>query len=416
MHHPKSRLRFLYVLLLLGCLVTACTVSESTPTPSPPVSAPAIATPQRAPTIAAQRTPAPVDPFTPLEVVVRDQQNGDVLVCNPDSVCTFLIKNPLLTSLTSTDLYIASPATDTDNFPQLITRSWQSGQALFRIDDRETLFLRSIASFSGMVGASGLPLVSFSEIVYSENQAFSRLYAAHINALPSAESLLEMPLDQQSLALKPVAVNTTGNTLSGVWYTLQAWQVSGSDMVFPLTRGLYYLDASTREVRRILDASRSLQGFSPNHNLAASVQTEIDGDKSLQVYRISDQRILLFPLLPGSELGAGSAVFSPDGRTVAWLEASGSLNADPAAFDAVLRVGDLEKAAILHEVNLEAAAQASSWTSASFIQPAGWLDNSTLLLQVYSADWRQAQLVKLDANSSQLSSFCPGLFLGFIYP
>ena len=52
----------------------------------------------------------------------------------------------------------------------------------------------------------------------------------------------------------------------------------------------------------------------------------------------------------------------------------------------------------------------------TYMKPAGWLDNHTLLIETRASDWGSVVLVRADLSQGTLSFFCDGAFAGFVYP
>ena len=51
-----------------------------------------------------------------------------------------------------------------------------------------------------------------------------------------------------------------------------------------------------------------------------------------------------------------------------------------------------------------------------WVEPVGWLDNGTLLIEARGDEWEQATLLRVNPDGSGLAILVPGGFMGFIYP
>jgi hypothetical protein len=51
----------------------------------------------------------------------------------------------------------------------------------------------------------------------------------------------------------------------------------------------------------------------------------------------------------------------------------------------------------------------------TWVEPVGWLDNSTLLVQVRGTNWTDAWVMKLDVISGSISLFTVGSLMGLYY-
>ena len=50
------------------------------------------------------------------------------------------------------------------------------------------------------------------------------------------------------------------------------------------------------------------------------------------------------------------------------------------------------------------------------MQPIGWLDAETLIVEVRGDDWGNTSLVKVRFDGSGVEYLAPGRFAGFLYP
>lgn len=280
----------------------------------------------------------------------------------------------------------------------------------------ESQMLRKDDAILALAGTRSQAAFAFSEFQLVDGIPHSKLFAGSTENAGALDAFLQTSDALTQSVLTPVGVNVVGESPIGVWYTHSAWGIGGQDLIFPITRGLYYFDLAAGRNRTYLDESRSFQGISPDLQWAGSVSFEPQADRSMTVSPLLDGNEVNFPLKPESDRGAGYAVFSPDDRHIAWLEAGGSLTSDPPDFQATVRVGSLSDGTIEAEVDSAAAAQALNVEGIAFLKPAGWLDDHSLLLEARSLDWKQAYLLRFDLQSGELALFSQGSFLGFSYP
>jgi hypothetical protein len=274
--------------------------------------------------------------------------------------------------------------------------------------------LRSADSMGGIAGSRGEAAIAFSEVVYGDYSLDSYLYVGNTDKVGFATSVYEMNDYLQQWAIAPEAVDTVDGQPSGVWFTTTGWGVGGPGMFFPVTRGLYYYDAATGGVKEYLGENDSLQGLAPDRSLAGSVPTSSYSKHEMTVNNLLTHWRLTFPLKPTSDQGAGYAVFSPDNLHVAWMEVGQSAY-DDYEYDLTVRVGNLETGEVELEIDENAAMLALGINAISQLQPVGWLDADTLLIQVRGLDWSNDMLLQMRLSERQLTQFSRGAFISFVY-
>ena len=274
--------------------------------------------------------------------------------------------------------------------------------------------LRTFDSLGSMAGSRGDQAIAFSEVVNDDYSLNSYLYVGSPDTIGFTTSVYEMEDYLQQWVIAPEAVDTVDGQPSGVWYTTTGWGVGGPGMFFPVTRGLYYFDTASASVKEYLGEDDSLQGLSPDRGLAGSISTSSYGDHPLTVTNLLTHWRLTFPLKPTSDQGAGYAVFSPDDLHVAWMEVGKSSYSDY-EYNLIVRVGNLETGEVELEIDENAAMQALGVNAIDQLQPIGWLDNDTLLMQVRGLDWSNAMLLQMRLSERQLTQFSHGAFVSFIY-
>ena len=406
----------IYSLIFTGLLVSGCGVNQITATATTELSAPPVESESSAPPLETSAEEIIIEKKAPSGVCAKDAAN-DILACfdvNGQPLATLQV-----TGIGSSDpqgMHIAGALTTGAAIPPAVYRSWEPEQALLVSANGITTTLRKTNAFLALAGAAGQPVLAFSEVTYEENASHSYLFAGTLQALGSTAAFYDLKDDQTGMALMPVAVEAVGEEAQKVWYTNTAWGIGGADLIYPINRGLYVFDLATGQNMQALDTERNFQGISPDNTMAGSISFDFKGDHSMRVTNLVTSQMVNFPLNPSSGRGAGYAVFSIDGKYAAWLEASGSMIAEPPNFQTRIRVGDIEIGEVVYEVDLTMAAQALGWERASFMKPVGWLDTQTLVIEARGNDRDTASLVKYELASGSLTLLCQGSFAGFAYP
>ena len=313
-------------------------------------------------------------------------------------------------------MHIAGQLGADSPIPPIVFYSWNPIQALFVFENGSAATLRNTGAFLALAGAPSQPVMAFSEVAYEDNAPHSYIYAGNLQTLGSAESFYDLKDELNAMALMPVTVEAANGQPQKVWYTHTAWGIGGGDIIYPINRGLYVFDLTTQQNLQALGYEQNFQGLSPDKTLAGSISFDFNGDLSLQVTNLVTGKSFSFPLNPSSDRGAGYAVFSNEGKYAAWLEASGSMVAEPPTFLTRIRVGEITSMAVVAEIDSVSAAQAMGWERVSFMKPVGWLDAQTVVVEVRGNDWPTAALVKFDIASGNLTVLCPGSFAGFAFP
>ena len=244
---------------------------------------------------------------------------------------------------------------------------------------------------------------------FQETQPRSGLYAADLQSLPGAPALF-LIADPDGYMVRPMAVDAQDGKLNGVWYTMAAWGIGG-DIIFEPRKGLKYLDMSTGTVNEILNRDMSPWDISPDRNWVAF--STITGP--MRVLNRQTGEIFSFPLLPDSDRGAGDARLSPDGKYVAWMEGGGWTMAENPNFHASIRIATTTG---ISKVNIpdNAFDNIASSEKASWVEPVGWLDGETLIVQVRFQDWNNTALIRIRFDGSNPLYLATGTFVTFLYP
>ena len=267
----------------------------------------------------------------------------------------------------------------------------------------------SVSQFFAMAGASGQPVLAYSTLDFEENQPRSRLYAGSLQTLPGASPLFNIA-DPDGYMVRPLAVDAEAGSLKGVWYTMSAWGIGG-DIVFEPRKGMKYLDMTNGMVNEILNRDMAAWDVSPDRTWVA--YSTISGPVSVLNRRTGET--FTYPLLPDSNRGAGNACISPDGLYVAWMEGSGWTMAENPDFHASIRIATTA-GVHLTDIPQTAFDNVASSEKISWIEPVGWLDGQTLIVQARFQDWSSAALLRVNFDGSNPLYLATGTFVTFLYP
>jgi hypothetical protein len=272
----------------------------------------------------------------------------------------------------------------------------------------------SVPNLIDLVGAPGQPVLAYTALEPTERGLRSHLYAGALPDLAAAAPALSVT-SLESEALHPLAVRTEGGQPAGVWYTYEPYGIGG-DIVYPPRSGLYYLDLATGASIKVLPPEMRPSSLSLDQAWIAFVP----GPRGpLTIRDLATGQEVAFPLLPGSDRGAGTAVFAPDDHYVAWMEASGSMWADPSTFRATVRIastsGDLIADVPADEIPASILAGMSG-TEDMWLVPAGWLDEDTLLLQVTLGSPERSVVLQTSDDGIDLAYLAPGILAELLYP
>ena len=348
----------------------------------------------------------------PNGVLVDPQTENSLMVYNTNGQFEYALDTPGLGSYSAQKTHLAGSGWSAP----LVYHSWNPDQVL-RVNNQGSLStLRSTDAFFGMAGAKGQPAMAFSEVVIDGNAPHSYLYAGNLDTIGTTGPFYDLKDETMQMALLPVAVDAAAGQPQTVWYTHSAWGIGGVDLIFPINRGLYTYDLADNQASQALDPERNYQGISPDLRYAGSTAFDAQADQSMTVTGIFSGQETVFPLRPDSERGSGYAVFSPDSQLAAWLEAGGSFAAEPSSYHSVVRIGEVSNGAVDYNVEDSNVAQALNLAQITYMEPVGWLDNQTLLIETRTTDWGNVVLVRANLADGTLAYFCDGSFAGFTYP
>ncbi len=266
-------------------------------------------------------------------------------------------------------------------------------------------------------GAPGQSAFAYVTTDWINDALVSHVYARTIQG--GGASWVWERSDPEIFAIMPLAVQAANNEPQGVWYSLMPFGIGG-DIVFPPHKGLYYLDLTSGGGENLYLADDfNPVGLSPD--LTWVVYAEADNgfvrgeNPKLTLYNLYTTVGIDIPINTSSNRGAGYAVFSPDNQYVAWMEGAGWLMAEVPDFHSKVVIVDIQ-GQFITEIEDHLLGSVVGDPSANMVQPMGWLDDETLIIEVRGDDWGSASLVKVLYDGSGIETLAPGRFVGFIYP
>jgi len=290
------------------------------------------------------------------------------------------ISTPGIVAAEIDDAALGGRVVSGETFTELVYRAWTPEQALMVNINGKISTLRSSNTFLALA-ASPDGALAFAEVrMTSDNYPHGYLYAGTIETIANTGSFYDLVDAPNYMVITPVAVESTAGEPQGVFYTKAAWGIGGPDM--------------------------SMSGY---------VDYDLNGNRSMTVRSIQNGTDINFPLDPKSDRGAGFAVFSPDNGHTAWLEAAGSMISDPYDFQPFVRIGEISSGEVVHVIDDAMARDALNAPLVTFMRPAGWLTNDTLLVEVRGENWSDASLLSYNISTGDLSVFTSGSFVGFAY-
>lgn len=388
---------------------TALPGSE-TPTVAVPTAVEATPTETTPPTATTEPSPAPTQPTVSLP-------NGFVTVSNTDLLTWRAPDGSELASLNVPNVngrFVHAASWPTLGLPfaaayQTYTNEGSvmlaGGGNLWQVSDHPNVL--------SLAGAPGLPIVAFGtgEWNLDTNQWSSRLYVGDFDTLATSSPLLTYA-EPESHYVLPLMVRAEAGAAVGVWFTFEPWGIGG-DIVFPPHNGLYFVETAGGSVTEILSQDYNPSTLSPDQTWLAFTGQGFVGSP-INVQNLESGNSIQIPLRPESDRGAGYGVFSPDNAYLAWMEGSGSNMSETPNFQAVIRIATLN-GQITAELPMSSLI-ASTGLPLTWVQPVGWLDGETLLVQGRGEDWEDAYILHVRFDGSAAGLLVGGAFAELTYP
>jgi hypothetical protein len=300
------------------------------------------------------------------------------------------------------------------NLPPLAYYAFKGSHRSLALNVNDNLTLLRPQAFAKVAGVPGQPILAFSTVSEDVNAWNTKLFVGTVDTISNTQPALKLD-GSQSEGLAPLAVRVKGSQAAGVWYTFEAWGLGG-DFLFQPRLGLYYLDLASGQSQIILDREFNPSSLSPDQSWVAYSQSNGWNVGPLTIRNLTTGVETAFPLLPGNDRGAGSAVFSPDNRYVAWMEGSGHWMAvAPPTFHATIRIASTS-GEIITEFPVSAINGIGGVANVHWMEPVGWMDGQTLILQFGPHPGSPVALACLSFDGSGLAYLAPGSFAAFVYP
>jgi len=425
----KKPLGLVSILIVMILVSTACSL-HSTSITVPPTTTPLQVTkgipsitpgPTEKPESATEtptNTPKPTEPdaFLPIFLpagFVADLNSGEILNIH-DLVGELIDEVPapgIAAAGSPTSVHVAGRPTD-GNYPPIVYISTDNEGSLQYFDNGEIITVAITPNISYLIGANGQPTMVYSTAEFKENALVSELFIGNLETLNKAEPVM-VRTDSDVWTFRPMAITMVGVQPLGIWYSLKPWGIGG-DIVFEPRRGLYYLDLTTHQIEEHIGLTINPLSFSPDLTWLAYTKDQMEQPLTIMP-ELDTERTITFPLAAESNRGAGNAVFSPDNQYVAWMEGSGMRLTSVPDFNILIRIASTN-GEITSEFPDKAVADAVGSQDIQWVEPVGWLDEETLLLQVNFNTWDKVAIVRVKFDGSEMSTLAPGNFTAFIYP
>jgi hypothetical protein len=283
------------------------------------------------------------------------------------------------------------------------------GTLMLSVDDSLSMLMHT-PELIAMAGAPGSGVISYSLNESGPQGWISHLYVAALSDFPDIDPVLTRD-EGDGYVLLPLAVRaSTGNVAQGVWFTNSMYGIG--DLIFRPYRGLYYLDLASGQVSEFLDFDQWISAMSPDQSwVAYRPSPPVDGPGLILRNLLTCEETPI-ALHEGSTFGAGFAVFSPDNQHVAWIEASGETLE---GVEARLRVATTE-GVIVADAHMDNLYGLAGGEDLFWLTPAGWVDNSHLLVELSLVEYDNRLLVRCEADFHNPVLMTEGDFSGFFYP
>lgn len=407
----NTKFRIVLSIVIAGILSLACSLL---PSPVPPPAATQVPVQVEPTTLPATETPSQPATDSNLPAGLATAKDNLITFYDLNGAHVSQVELPQLTFPGRDRIHIAGTKPESGGVAPLLYFSFENEEALhFRDGDGQIFSLLSGASFLGLTGVPGQPMVAFAQIEFLDVNLRSKIYAGSIQTLTSAAPISVID-DPESWAIKPILLEAENGTPTKVWYTRIAYGIGG-DIVFEPRKGLFVLDLATGQETTILGNDFSPWAVSTDLEWVVYA-TPHSPPNSMCIKNLSTAAEACFSALPASEpRGAGDAVLSPNAEYTAWMEGDGWQMAEVPSFTATVRVGQND-GTVVADLPMNTFESAAGVGSISRAEPVAWLDIDTVIVQARGQEWRQVAQLRYNVLSQEISYLAPGEFVGLLYP
>lgn len=407
---------------LLMLVSLACSLPLRTATPGALVTPPSV---QATSTLAAQSPtlevlPLPSATATPQPavkylsgVLVNPVGGQKLLVYGPDGAQKGQYELPGVGGYVSSSHFLAPGAyTAGGALPPLVYLDTNDKPVLKVIKEGQTKTIENVENLVTLVGAEGQNLLAYVEAVYQNDGVSANLYLGKVESLPLAGPVFSK-LSSDSWPMFPLGIKAPDGNLQGVWLSPSAYGIG--DVVFAPRRGLYFLEISSGALTQVLGDDRNPVAISADQQWLASVPAGKSTDAGMRALNLSSKQELVYALAGDSDRGAGDAIFTPDGLSLAWMEGGGEIMSETPNFHTRLRVGTGGK--VILDLAGDSFSSISGLKKVAWTEPVGWMDATHLLVQVQGETMEETPaLVKVQVTDGSMTLFASGSFAGLLYP
>ncbi len=370
-------------------------------------------TPETEPELPAQEKDQPVvsgNPYLPAGALVDTGDQYGITLYNTAGQVITELQAPAEYGFSQGEAAMAGPVSGQID-TALVFLSWSGGNRALMVNRGGSMaLLRESNDLYRLKCAPGEDAIVFVETTYDDAGLGNAVYIGTTTSLVGAHSPTYYEATADYFAFDPLGVRAGNGYPAGVFYAKAAYGIGG-DIVFAPRKGFYYYEVSSNSVYQILDDTRNPVGFSPDGSFVA--HTTIN-NQDLIATGIDSGQAFSLPVLPASNRGAGSLVFSPDNARVAWMEGQGWQMAEVPDFSSRIRIASYDGTLLWDIPDTQFNAVVGG--QAQRVEPVGFLDAETLLVQVRRDEWSDTHLVRVNTSSGELSYFCSGVFLELYYP
>lgn len=395
--------------------LTPTVAPSSTPVPATPTpSAPVPASLDGLPTLPAQLV-APQALTAPLGLVTDPcDRLGVALFARDGKKLGQIRTSPSLLCIAQTErIYVAGGYQGKLDQPVVFASREDGTMGLWVSRNDQVTLWASTTEVVGIAGIAGQPTIVYSTL-QPEGQSGAlrnQLFMGDVTGKALLAPMLTV-VSAESISLAPLAIHTENDMPIGVWLTSRPYGIGG-DIVFDPRGGLYYFNLADSALYEVLSQDVHFSNLSPDQTRLAYTGQQA-GAPALFVRDVAGGDALAFVALPDSDHGLGAAVFSPANRYVAWSEARGGLMQDNLHMTIRVAATAGQPPA---DYPAELFDKVANLGKLTWLFPAGWLDDQTLVVQGKTAgkDAKAASMA-LNAKTGEITYLAPGAFVGFLYP